>query len=350
LKDAVFRRFYDKTVTDYVAAWDPDKDGIMESPPASGRLGMPSYYRHDPRSLTGADLIATQYSAYLSYAAMLDQEGDANAAKQAKQLKARAAALRAKFNSEWWDRSHHRYYTALLPDHSFYAGYIAESYIFPLLSHLPDSPDKSAYMVEALEHGAPINYWIESYIPEVLFEHNQSEAAYQRLFKLLDPEVRSSETAFAAVEAVVSGLMGISPDAPQRQLQTCWRLPAELENVALKNLRVGPNTLTVTQGVDHNTTVDNVSGPPIIWQATFPANGEGVHILVDGIPESYSAGTDENGAPVLTVQVPVSPGQTRTAQLKDQIISTRISGRDDPGLEQAVEQKPTRVADRTIGY
>ena len=124
--DAVFSNFYDRSVTSYVEAWDRDRNGMMESGPEAGRRGIPSYFQEDPRPLTGGDLVAAQYRGYLVYTAIQEEKGARGSLSQklAAEYRAKAEALRARYNTEWWNPAQSQYYPALLPDHKYYDGYI----------------------------------------------------------------------------------------------------------------------------------------------------------------------------------------------------------------------------------
>jgi len=61
--DPMFRNFYDRTVNEYVAAWDKDGDGIQEHYPPYGHRGIATYNEEVRDPLVGGDLIAAQFGA-----------------------------------------------------------------------------------------------------------------------------------------------------------------------------------------------------------------------------------------------------------------------------------------------
>ena len=62
LEDPLLDEFYRRSMTDYIARWDSDGDGIVDSPESAGIRGIPTYWEGDgPRAATGGDLVGAQY-------------------------------------------------------------------------------------------------------------------------------------------------------------------------------------------------------------------------------------------------------------------------------------------------
>jgi hypothetical protein len=80
IEDPVFLNFYDHTVTDYVSRWDLGADRIMtrRNPLQTSPFfhGDPSYEESRRDVTLGADLLATQFAGYRSYAAIQSIRGD----------------------------------------------------------------------------------------------------------------------------------------------------------------------------------------------------------------------------------------------------------------------------------
>jgi hypothetical protein len=320
--DSVFSNFYDRTVTDYVSAWNPNRDGVMASSPAVRPRGIASYHQEEPKLLIGADLIAAQYSGYLVYAMIQRHKGTQGSLSQklADDFLAKAQALRVRYNSEWWDPIQNRHHSAMLEDRGFDPKYIPEGNLFALLFGLTEDGVKTQASLDLLEKNRPRFDQNLSYFPEILFQYGRNDSAYQYLLELADPNFRSRgmpEIAFAAVGAVATGLAGISPDASLNTLETLPRLPQAVSWAKLDRVPVLRNEVAVTHRGTGETTITNQTGPAFQWKAAFPISPTrpNPQILVDGVPARAAIENHINRQLTAVVTVPVRPGQSRTAKL-----------------------------------
>jgi len=313
--DSVFSNFYDRTVTDYVSAWDPNKDGVMESNPESRPRGIPSYDQEKPFPLTGADLMAAQYEGYRVYAAIERQRGARGSLSQklAEEYDAKAQDLRVRFNNEWWNPIQSRHYSLMLPNHTFYSGYVAEGNVFALLFEFTGEGLKTEAALDSLEKNRPHLDQKLSYFPEILFHYGRNDSAYRYLLELTDPNFRGRgmpEIVFSVVGAVATGMAGISPDARNHLVETLPRLPKAVDWLKLSHVPVLQNEVAVRhRGLESSFT--NQAGPRLQWRASFPIDSTlaAPRILVDGVPTPVTV--EQRVASVL---VSVRPGQTRIAK------------------------------------
>lgn len=319
--DSVFSNFYDRTVTDYVAAWGHNRDGVMESSPTARPRGIPSYYQEEPRPLVGADLVAAQYKGYLVYAAIQQQKGTRGSLsrKLAEEYVGKARALRALYNTKWWNSAKNRFYSLMLPDHSYYSGYVADANAFELLFGLPADGLKTEAALDCLEKNRPAFNQTLSYFPEILFQYGRNGSAYRQLLELTNLSFRGRgmpEVVFAVVGAVATGLAGISPDAPHNTLETLSRLPKEGEWVRLSRVPVLENEVAVSHHGTTETTVSNQAGPPFQWKAGFAVTSQDRTplVTVDGVAVPAKIEQRANRQLVAVVTVLVPPGQARTAR------------------------------------
>jgi hypothetical protein len=318
--DSVFSNFYDRSVSSYVDAWDRDRDGIMESGPELGRRGMASYYQEDPRPLTGADLVAAQYHGYLIYAAIQERKGVAGSLSQrlAREYRAKAHALRTRFNTEWWNAIQNRFYSSVLPDRRFNTSYIADSNVYSLMFGIVEDGAKTEAALDSMERIRPQFDQLLSYYPEVLYEYGRNEPAYRFLQELTDPNFRSRglpEVAFAVVGAIASGMMGLSPDAPRSTVETLSRLPQAIDWVRVSRVPMLRNEIGVRHQGITETSLTNEAGPEFQWKASFAASaGNPGAILIDGMRVQTSLEQRINQQSVIFAIVPVKPSQTRTAR------------------------------------
>lgn len=127
-----------------------------------------------------------------------------------------------------------------------------------------------------------------------------------------------SETAFAAIGSIGTGLMGIDPDATQSSVETMPRLPQGMSWARMANVPVGGNRVTVEHRGTSETHFTNQAGGPLMWRAAFPipANGNSAGIFVDGTAASkLTIEQRPNRQTVICASAPVSEGQTRVAKL-----------------------------------
>lgn len=319
--DAVFSNFYDRSVTNYVQAWDRDHDGLMESGPEAGRRGIPSYYQQDPRPLIGGDLIAAQYRGYLVYAAIQQGKGAWGSLSQklAGEYRAKAEALRVRYNTDWWNAAQSRHYMALLPDHQYYDGYIDAIHVKALWFDITEPGLKTEAALDLLEKNRSHIPQVLSYFPDILFQYGRNAAAYEYLLQLLDPDFQGRgmpEVVFVAIGAAATGLMGITADAPAESLETLSRLPKQVDWVEAARVPALQNEISVRHRGTSETMITNQAGPAFEWKAVFPAGGTNDRVFVDGSPLPAAAGQLAGGQLVISVRVPMRPGQTRTARLE----------------------------------
>lgn len=319
--DEVFSNFYDRTAIDYVKAWDLDKDGVMESPPELGNRGIPSYHQEDPRALTAGDLLAAQYQGYLTYASIQEHKGRSGSLSErlAADYRAKAAALRTRYNTEWWNATEHYHYSLLLPNRTHTGAYIPDVNAVVLLFGLPEDGPKTEAALDALEKMRPARPGTLSYCPEVLFQYGRNEAAYAVWKTMLDPHSESHripEVVFAAVGAVVTGMAGISPDARNNTVETLPRLPKETAWIRLSHVPVLHNNTTVLHRGATETSFTNENGPALHWKISFPAaaNARSPKISVDGASVNAQLEYRLNRQSVISAVVDVQPGQSRVAK------------------------------------
>ena len=320
--DPVFTTFYDCTVSRYVAEWDEDHDGIMESRPDRPRVAG-SFNQQPPRFRTGADLVAAQYAGYLAYASIQEIKGGPGSLSQkiAQEYRAKAEALRARFNAEWWDAGQDRYRTGILPDGSWSLDYVAPCNVYPLKFGIPEDGPKAEATLDLMERSRPPFDSTYSYYPEVLYRYERNESAYRHLLEMTDPAFSGyhmAETAYVAIGSIGAGLMGIHPDAPRGTVQTKPRLPKGLEWVRLNHVPAGANRITVEHRGPAETHFTNQAGDSVTWKIVFPvpAPNSGAGIFIDSAAASKLTFENlPNRPPALSASVLVKPGQKRVAKL-----------------------------------
>ncbi|MGO9257930.1 MAG: hypothetical protein ACLQU1_16695 [Bryobacteraceae bacterium] len=320
--DPVFTGFYDRSVSQYVQAWDHDGDGIMEGRDDRPRVSA-TYHRQAPHFLTGADLVAAQYGGYLAYAAIQEIKGGRGSLSQriAEEYRGKAGELHKRFNTEWWDPAQNRFRSGMLPDRSWSDDYAAPCNVYPLKFGIPEDGPKAEAALDFMERNRPPFDSTYSYYPEVLYHYGRNDSAYGRLLEISDPGFSGypmTETAFAAIGSIGAGLMGISPDAPRSTVETMPRLPKALEWVRMENVPVAANRIAVEHRGNSETRFTNQAGTWLTWKVAFPIppSGTSAGILIDGTTApKLTFEHRTNRQPVICAAAPVKEGQTRVARL-----------------------------------
>lgn len=336
--DPVFLNFYRRTVTDYVTRWALDLNHVMKRSrimnirgvfDPHGKFqtarGIPSYNESERNFVLGVDVLATQYDAYRDYAYIEAARGDADAAdtyiKKSKEVK-------DLINGPWWDAKGHHFYAFLGLDHQLWGegdsdllyrdaadgGPKAEAALQGLLRRIKEHPSSG---VEG-----------ESHYPEILYRYGVPDVAYSQIMDLTRPgryRQEYPEVSYSVVGAIVTGLMGINvePSSPFNSttqgnfvevvIKTLPSLTKQTAWAELRNLPIRQNVVDVRHEGLGKTTFTNVSGPSLIWQATFP--GSHGKLLVNGQPMMAQTGTEPVGQMTSWVRIPVGAGDRVTVEI-----------------------------------
>jgi hypothetical protein len=315
--DADFSAFYDHTVVSFVSAWDKEHTGLMKADPERKRISG-SYRQHAPY-LTGADLVAAQYAAYETYAKIQEFKGASGSlsARRGAEYRTLSGVLRHRFNNEWWNPAMNRFHSGLMADGSFDPTYADQSNVYSLWFGIPEPGPRTEASLDWMERSRPKYDSNFSYYPETLYRYGRNESARRFLLEIADPGFSGyglTETAFAVVGAVASGLMGVAPDAPRQTIETLPRLTAQTAWARMSSLPFFLNNLSIEHRGPSQTTVVNQAGPDLQWKASF-ATSDPARILVDGVAVPVTLEQRPEGK-ILSALIPLSAGHSRTAILR----------------------------------
>ncbi|HEV2709574.1 MAG TPA: hypothetical protein VGU67_05145 [Edaphobacter sp.] len=324
VEDPVFLNFYDRTMTDYVARWDLSPDRIMKR---TSNIETPPFFRGDPTyeessrdNLVGIDLLATQYAAYRSYAAIQSIRGKRRAAQHSLQT---AAQVKSLINTVWWNSAQGYFYAFLNKQYQFTgragadllyrdaaeAGPKTASALQTLLTTMKTEP---ANAVEAKSHYA-----------EILYRYGDADAAYAQIIDLTRAgrERREyPEVSYSVIGAIATGSMGIrvEPSLPLAEVAagkhfetvvtTLPQLTTTISWAELRNLPVQGNVISVRHAGNGCTTLTNAGPKSLVWKASFA--GSFPTLLIDRKPlHAHSESKDPRHASSW-VEVTVPAGST----------------------------------------
>jgi hypothetical protein len=312
LDDPVFLEFYRRSMNDYVAAWDPDGDGLMESPPSNGFRGIPSYWEgRGPRATTGGDLVAAQFSANAALSDLMAIRGDAGESER--YLRA-ASHLRDLYNREWWAPELGRFHTSILEDGSFDDTHIPLLQILPVYYGIVESGPRRDTLLANLAPGEIVE--VNAYLAEAFYRVGEDERAFQWLMRQVDPDLprrEYPENPFTVVGTVTRYLMGVSPWSSLGVVETRSRLPGQVSWAELTHVPTFVGPVAVRHEGRIMSRLTNEGEGPVRWRATF----QGAHetLDVDGASLRSERGSTEWGDPTSSVEVDVLPGESVTVQV-----------------------------------
>ncbi|MFN8493750.1 MAG: hypothetical protein U0350_39475 [Caldilineaceae bacterium] len=315
LDDPIFRNFYARTVDDYVRAWDRDGDGIPDHLPSDGYRGIGTYNEQVPHPCIGGDLLATQFAAYQTYADMLTLRGEA---QQAAVFRERAQALQTRYERDWWNEATQRFASFQQQDGAYHFGCNGTPVFFPLaLGLVQDRRKAQAALGSEIAQRTTLNVEERSYLPELFYNFGQADVAYAELLTQMHPTYARREypeVSFAALGSIVTGMMGIAPDARTQTIATCPRLTTETPWVTVSNLPVFANHIQVTHKGCMETALSHLRGEPFRWQAKF--SGEHAALWVDGVKQDAICRMNVYGQTESWVLVTLEPGATKQVQIR----------------------------------
>jgi hypothetical protein len=324
IEDPAFLNFYDRTIADYTARWDLSPDRIMKR---KSDIQTPPFFRGDPTyeessrdNLVGIDLLATQYAAYRSYAAIQAIRGDKQAAHTSLQT---ASQMKSLINTVWWNPSQKYFYAFLNKEHHFTGraggdllyrdaaedGPKTASALHTLLATIKTEPESA---VEAKSHYA-----------EILYRYGNPEAAYAQIMDLTREgrERREyPEVSYSVIGALVTGLMGIrvEPTSPLTDIvagkpfatviETLPQLTAKTSWAELRNLPVQGSVISVRHEGNRSTSLTNNGKNTLKWKAAF--TGSFAELLVDGKPLKAHTESNRSGSVVTWIELAVPARNT----------------------------------------
>jgi hypothetical protein len=312
--DSTFLAFYQRSLTDYIAAWDIDGDGLQESPEENGYRGIATYWEGDgPRALTGADLVAAQYAANLAFAGILDRapgaspaaEGAARGASAGAVFREEAERLRRLFNDGWWSEEAGRFYTSEVEGGAFDTTAIPLLHIMPHYYGIVEPGARREALLDALPQGRLVE--VNVYLAESYYRAGRFEEGFEALMAQVDPDLQRREypeNPFTVVGTTVRYLAGIQPLASEGMVETLPALPDRMETLTLEHVPVLSNQIRVDHDGRRGTILRNERGPRLRWRAAFAGSHE--NLVLNGRLVPAIVRTNERGEPetYITVDVP----------------------------------------------
>jgi len=360
IDDPAFLNFYDRTVSDYVERWSLDIGRVMKRKRlmnVRGELnphdkfqvsrGIPGYEEGRNDFVAGVDLLASEYAAFRDYSQIQGLRGNFDAALA---YANKARSVQEFVNTKWWDQKDGHFYDLLDENYRLQGHNGVDLLYYRAAEDGPRSEAALNDLLATIKANPPGPVELESHYPEVLYRYGATELAYSQLMDLTRKgryRQEYPEVSFSVVGAIVTGLMGISVEAPspdQSAAQWDFLRAAAMTRSALllgiappiqwnyvevvvktlpsltndtpwaemRHLPVRANKISVKHEGDQKTTFTNESGPALIWRAALP--GTYAKLIVDHQPVRSSPEKGPSGRIESWVEVTVGAGDTVTVE------------------------------------
>ncbi len=266
LRREEFRNFYRMSVEDYIRHWDKDKDGVIERQPGTGRRGIASY-DESPRQngyKVAADLLAAQYRGLLTYADVLHILGEHALAKEYEQ---KAQKLQDWFESAWWSEKEQAYAAVWFGEDQFGFEYMGTVAGMPLYFDLIRDPVRQKKQLDYIIRSSADCVEEFSYHAEIFWRFGLDDMGMEAFLTMTNPDLKRKEypeVSFAAVGAVVTGLMGIRPNASKGVLHTRSAVN-EGEFAQINHLPLWGGEISLLHEGCKQSTLFNQTARPIFW-------------------------------------------------------------------------------------
>ncbi|WP_169083900.1 MGH1-like glycoside hydrolase domain-containing protein [Paenibacillus sp. PL91] len=315
LEDPVLQNFYRLSVTEYVKTWDKDGDGIPEYDPSYGRRGLSSYNEAGDYPKIGADLIALMIAGYQAYADMEKKLGNSELYAE---YAAKTVHLRELLEQQWWDGESGCFFVAMGHDGTFLGAESGEGQFLPLYYEAIVDREKREGALREMDAQGVTNVEGMSYLPETYYRCGEDSEGLRSLKELMDPALERREypeVSFAAVGAVVSGLMGISADGGST-VATVSRLTEELAWAEISEVSVLGRMVSVKHKGRTYTEFTGHSAEALVWRAEFYNDAESpVALLHNGEAVRGACGIDKLGRRYVYAEIAVAPGETHVISI-----------------------------------
>lgn len=290
-EDDIIFNFIKNTMTVFIDNLDGavlgEKNGIPEGNGDIFEISA-TYNERGFNAAEAGDSIAAMYQAILSYANILKIRGSLNEAEQ--QFK-RAGALKEYFNSEWSTvdgsdmyayaidnkgKKHYKWYKKRGEIHG------GETLKFIPLKGITIPGERQEKLLDYI-HQCELNPKtrednIESltYLPDLFFRHSRNEEALYWMKHIISqkdlPHEHKSqgtngdypEISFTFISQVIEGMMGISVNAVSGRIEITPRLPVEIGDIKLYDLKFGDYSVDIFIEKD-KITLNNKSQKAILW-------------------------------------------------------------------------------------
>jgi hypothetical protein len=299
-----------KAVTDFIELHDQQiPNGVAEGTGKGIFQGASTYNeQHDVPLIEAGDGIASQYKAFHAFAELAEARDEHALSKD---YFNKAEKLKAYFNSEWGIQQTDLYNRGYNPQGEPVDGWGKENSWFMPMKGITDAQSKRTkkyldFIHERLKSkdDIPDNIEAISYVPEVFFLNHRDETGWewmQHIISNIDQEhVQSSltgtngnypEVSFVLISNIVQNMLGIVPNSAKNSVTTFSHLPADIEFLEARNIKIGNSLFSLKHQGKHTSVLHYLEGESeILWEAGFQGNRE--YLFVNEEKTECSTGVD----------------------------------------------------------
>ncbi len=291
LNGGEFRNFYRMSVEDYIRRWDRDHDGVMERQPGTGRRGLASYdesLRQEGYKVA-ADLLAAQYRGLLTYADMLHTAGGHVLAKD---YEHKAQRLQAWFETAWWSEKEQAYAAVWFGGDKFGFEYMGTVAGMPLYFGLIRDPLRQQKQLSYILKSAADCVEEHSYHAEIFWRYGLDDEGLKAFLAMTHPDLKRKEypeVSYAAIGAIITGLMGICPNAAHGTLRTRSAVN-DGAFAQVNQLPLWGGEISLLHEGRRKSTLQNQTARTILW---LPEGADAPLAVAAGETRAYEHGTQE---------------------------------------------------------
>ena len=321
LESPLFINFYEKTLNEYLDRWQLNIDDLFKRESILNKTipfdeknshytcrGIPSYIEGVDGMQIGGDLVALLYKGNSAYGEMLKIRG--NNTDNSK-YESKALSYREHLQNFWWNANKQTYNAYLMENGAFIESK-GDANPFIMWSGIVNQEDR---IKTILNNIVSRNYWnveTASYLPLLFYRYGYSKEGYKMIVYLSDKKTKRREypeVSFSVVESIITGLLGVNPDASKNQVSTFSQLPLETKWAEAKNIPMLGTSISVKQEGNSRTTFTNNGKIDILWVAKFDDKFNSIEID----DKETEALCDES---TIYCKMVVQPGKTIVAKSK----------------------------------
>ncbi|GMQ60630.1 hypothetical protein AN1V17_50310 [Vallitalea sediminicola] len=295
----------------FMGAHDVNNNGIADG---GGNMDiLPTLWEFEERGMIveAGDTYGVQYQSLLAYAGILEARGEMT---KAQEIRNRAIALREYFEENWYSEEDQIYIRAYDKFGDTRTNWGHENSFFMPMKLLTDNGPRTDRYLDFIHYNAfvdPLNEEAQTYLADTFYKHGENAMGWHWTKKVLEHNTSYPEIFFLNISNVITGMMGVEPDAPNDKVSTISRLTKEVPWVQVDNIPIGSNKISVRHDGTDQTTFENTSGSTMTWEACF--YGQVDSLEVDGQTMQATVG-ELNGKTIAYVSLSVQSGEKKTVK------------------------------------
>ncbi len=311
LKDETLAKFFKLSVNEYVERWLLEPENILlrtqkmnVKPTTQGRYqhvrGLPSYVENYPGLTNSSDLVASLYGGFEAYSQILAALGEE---VESKKLHYQAEEYRRHLEENWWNDEAQTYHTFWTKSNQFADG---EGLTYMLWFNAAQEKERIQGTIKKMMERKNWNIENISHFPLLWYRYNYTQKAYDILTTITTMRrFEYPEVSYGMIEGIVSGTMGIVPEASRRRVTTLPKITGE-HYLQIDNLPLLGGQISVRHDSNKATSLTNNTPGTLIWEAAYM--GKVNELTLNGKKQQTKSRTDLMGNTISYIEVCVTPG------------------------------------------